>query len=114
MSGARAKLPRQARLCGAAHFTGGFAARRQGVYFTLLFRNNPANDPPRLGIIVGRHAVPGAVARTQMKRTIREVFRRLRGDLGNVDVVVKVRRRADRQHIAEARRELEKLLGRNR
>lgn len=97
-----------------AHFTGGFSARRQGVYFTVLFRNKQENEPARLGIVAGRHAVPGSVDRSLMKRTIREVFRNKRSGMGCVDVVVRVRRQADRGKIAEARHELEKLLSQNR
>jgi len=107
---ARAKLPRLARLSGAAHFTGGFSARRQGSYFTVLFRNKREGGAARLGIVAGRHAVPGSVDRSLMKRTIREVFRTMRGAVGSMDVVVRVRRRADRRTIADARHELETLL----
>lgn len=97
-----------------AHFTGGFSSRRQGVYFTVLFRNKQENEPARLGIVAGRHAVPGSVDRSLMKRTIREVFRNKRSEMGCVDIVVRVRRQADRSKIAEARHELEKLLSQNR
>lgn len=114
MNAVRAKLPRLARLTGAAHFTGEFSGRRQGVYFTVLFRNKQDNEPARLGIVAGRHAVPGSVDRSLMKRTIREVFRSKRETIGSVDIVVRVRRKADRSKIAEARHELEKLLGQNR
>lgn len=114
MNIARAKLPRLARLTGAAHFTGEFSGRRQGVYFTVLFRNKPENEPARLGIVAGRHAVPGSVDRSLMKRAIREVFRNKRQTMGSVDIVVRVRRKADRSTIAEARNELEKLLSQNR
>ena len=114
VNAARAKLPRLARLSGAAHFTGQFSARRQGVYFTILFRNRRENGLARLGIVVGRHAVPDSVDRSLMKRTIREVFRNRRGEIGSVDVVIRVRRQADRRNIAEARHELEKLLMQSR
>jgi len=107
---ARAKLPRSARLSGAGHFTGGFTARRQGVYFTVLLRQQAAGQPARLGIVAGRHAVPGSVDRSFIKRTIREVFRRKRSELGSVDIVVKVRRQAGRSDGERLRRELQDLL----
>jgi ribonuclease P protein component len=110
VKGARAKLPRKARLCGAGSFTGRFPVRRQGTYFTVMLRDSPQAGPARLGIVAGRHAVPQAVARTRMKRAVREVFRHLRGSLGEIDVVVKVRRRAAGRQIGEARRELQALL----
>jgi ribonuclease P protein component len=65
-------------------------------------------------MVIGRHAVPKAVGRSLMKRAIREVFRHLRGSLGSVDVVVRVRRPANRRELPEARHELENLLGKNR
>lgn len=45
-----------------------------------------------------------------MKRTVREVFRRMRDQLGPVDIVVRVRQPAGRQDLAAARDELERLL----
>jgi len=97
-------------LSGAVHFTGEFAARRHGVYFTILFRPTTGAQPARLGIVAGRHAVPGSVDRSFIKRTIREVFRRKRSELGSVDIVVKVRRQAARTEGSRVRRELEDLL----
>lgn len=110
MTIARAKLPRSARLSGAGHFTGDFPARRHGVYFTILLRTTGEKRPARLGIVAGRHAVPGSVDRSFIKRTIREVFRRRRSELGSVDIVVKVRRQAARNEGSRIRRELESLL----
>jgi ribonuclease P protein component len=45
-----------------------------------------------------------------MKRTIREVFRQLRSQLGSFDVVVRVRQSAARVELPAMRHELEKLL----
>lgn len=45
-----------------------------------------------------------------MKRTVREVFRQLRVQLGPVDVVVRVREPAGRSDLPAARHELERLL----
>jgi len=104
------RLPRKARLRGKAQFTGAFAARRQGKFFVVLSRSNPAREQARLGIVVGRHTAPRSVTRSLMKRTVREVFRHLRDQLGPVDVVVRVRRPAGRSDLSAARHELEKLL----
>ena len=106
----RPKLPRLARLHGGANFTGAFSARRQGRFFVVLVRNNPAGKAARLGIVVGRRIAPGAVARSAMKRLVREVFRHLRSDLGATDFVVRVRRPAVGNEISEARSELQRLL----
>ncbi len=106
----RPKLPRPARLCGGTHFTGAFAARRQGRFFIVLVRNHPGGKAARLGIVIGRRTAPGAVARSAMKRLVREVFRHMRSDLGTMDFVVRVRRPASREEMSEARGELQSLL----
>jgi ribonuclease P protein component len=107
---ARLRLPRKARLSGKAHFTGKYAARRQGKFFVVLSRNSPPGGQARLGIVIGRHTAPRSVTRTLMKRAVREVFRQLRNQLGPVDVVVRVRQPAARPELPAARHELERLL----
>jgi ribonuclease P protein component len=106
----RPKLPRLARLRGGAHFTGTFSAKRQGRYFTVLARNNLGGKSARLGIVIGRRTAPSAVARSAMKRLVREVFRHLRSELGKTDFVVRVRKPAARKEMVEARSELQYLL----
>ena len=97
-------------LCGKAQFTGSFSARRQGTFFVVLSRSSPTGGKARLGIVIGRQAAPLSVTRSLIKRTVREVFRQLRSQLGAVDYVVRVRRRAERPDLAAARHELERLL----
>lgn len=106
----RPKLPRLARLHGGTHFTGAFSTRRQGRFFIVFTRNNPGGRSARLGIVVARRTAPSAVVRSAMKRLIREVFRHRRRDLGTTDYVVRVRRPAVREEMAEARGELQDLL----
>jgi ribonuclease P protein component len=106
----RSRLPRPARLRGGAHFTGAFSERRQGRYFIVVTRNNPGGKAARLGIVIGRRTAPSAVARSAMKRMVREVFRHLRSHLGTTDFVVKVRRPAIGEEIYQARGELQSLL----
>ncbi|MFL6580319.1 MAG: ribonuclease P protein component [Burkholderiales bacterium] len=103
-------MPRKSSLCGEAEFTGKFAARREGQFFVVLSRRSPPGGQARLGIVVGRHVAPRSVARSLIKRTVREVFRRIRGQLGSVDVVVRVRKPAGPPDLPAARHELERLL----
>lgn len=110
MNEPRPKLPRLARLHGGTHFTGAFSTRRQGRFFIVFTRNNPGGRSARLGIVVARRTAPSAVVRSAMKRLIREVFRHRRRDLGTTDYVVRVRRPAVREEMAEARGELQDLL----
>jgi len=106
----RFRLPRKARLCGKAQFTGAFAARRQGNFFVVLRRGTLPGEQARLGIVIGRHIAPRSVTRSLMKRTVRETFRRLRDQLGPVDIVVRVSQPARRADLPKARHELERLL----
>ncbi|HEX4985917.1 MAG TPA: ribonuclease P protein component [Burkholderiales bacterium] len=110
MNPSRQRLPRQAKLRGRVQFTGSFASRRQGKFFVVSRRSSPPGGPARLGIVIGRQTAPLAVVRSRMKRLIREVFRRVRQDLGSVDVVVRVRRPAAGLELAAARNELKELL----
>ncbi len=66
--------------------------------------------PARLGMVVGRQAAPLSVTRSLVKRSIREVFRRLRPQLGSIDVVVRVRQLEAKPDIPALRNELERLL----
>jgi ribonuclease P protein component len=45
---------------------------------------------PRLGLIVGKRAVPNAVERNRIKRVIRDYFRRDQHGLDGYDVVVQI------------------------
>ena len=47
----------------------------------------------RLGLVVAKRFVPLAVDRNALKRKVRERFRRVRADLPDVDVVVRLRAR---------------------
>lgn len=109
MTPVRATLPRSVRLTGAAHFTGKFDKRRQGRYFAVLVRHRAAG-PARLGVVAGRHAVAAATDRSRMKRVVREVFRQSRVELGNIDIIVRVRQVASGRGLVEARNELRSLL----
>jgi ribonuclease P protein component len=97
-------------LHGGAQFTGEFPVKRFGRYFLVLARNNPCGGRGRLGLVVGKKAVSLSVTRSKMKRAIREVFRVQRGKVGQVDVVVRVRRPAPGGELIQAREELARLL----
>ena len=61
-----------------------------GCFKVFFVRNSKRNA--RLGIIVGKKTLPGAVDRNRAKRIIREVFRRHKVKLCKLDMVVMVRR----------------------
>ncbi len=89
---ARATFPRSVRLRGAAQFTGAFQRRFRSENFLLLVRSGGSKQgSARLGIVIGRRQAARAVDRARLRRNIREVFRRRRSDLGQIDVVVRFR-----------------------
>lgn len=62
----------------------------------------------RLGLVVGKRALPRAHDRNRAKRVLRETFRQRRSGLPSMDIVVQVTGPASN---AEYRRSFEKLLG---
>jgi ribonuclease P protein component len=59
-----------------------------GSFVLFVLRN--ASGRPRLGITATRR-IGGAVRRNRAKRLVREIFRRHRGELEDVDIVVNAR-----------------------
>jgi ribonuclease P protein component len=87
--------------------------RRRTRWFTLCVLPNDLGHA-RLGLAVSRK-VGGAVVRNRVKRRLREAFRRLRPELGGVDLVVLASPEAARASAAELAEALaEAALGRGR
>ena len=67
----------------------------------------------RLGLIVGKKAVPKASARNRIKRVIRDRFRTAQNELPPVDIVVRVLGPVDRarlhQHLGKLIEEIRRL-----
>jgi ribonuclease P protein component len=92
VSAVRATFSRSVRLRGAAQFTGAFQRRYRSDNFLLLVRSGGSKQgSARLGIIIGRKQAARAVDRSRIRRSIREVFRGRRNDLGQFDIVVRFR-----------------------
>jgi ribonuclease P protein component len=83
------------RLTGIGTFDALFRAgrRRQGRWIELVVAG--AKQPPgRVGLVVGRKALPRAVDRNRFKRKLREVLRRERPYLQGYDLIVRLKRAA--------------------
>jgi ribonuclease P protein component len=64
----------------------------------------------RIGIIVSRRVAHRAVDRNRAKRLVREAFRKVRHQLGGIDLVVELRRCPPRGAMAVAGAEICRLL----
>jgi len=89
-------FPRSARLLTSDAFTQVFnkpGGRASNRYFLTLARENSVSSA-RLGMVVGKKAVPLAKDRNRLKRLMRETFRRSEVREVPVDMVVLVRKGA--------------------
>ena len=104
-------FPRSARLLQAAEFRAVFSDARYKVSCrNFLVLALPADkDGGRLGLVVSKKNVPGAVQRNRVKRLVRERFRHSRAGLSGVDMVVLARKDVHKLGNAAMRQRLESL-----
>jgi ribonuclease P protein component len=69
-----------------------------------------AQDPGRIGYIIGRKAMPRAVDRNALRRRLRESVRASRPAIERFDIILRVRQRVRRTDIAAAVGESRSLL----
>ena len=103
-----ASFPRAARLLQPTEFSHVFqnGTRSSDACFVVLMCGSGA-AAARLGLAVAKKAVTEATQRSRIKRTVRESFRRQRGGLPAVDIVVQARAAAGRRDNAELRASLD-------
>ena len=71
-----------------------------------------AKQPPgRVGLVVGRKALPRAVDRNRFKRKLREVLRRERPHLEGYDLIVRLKRAAPGVELDAAILEADGMIG---
>ena len=71
----------------------------------------PASSPPgRTGYVIGRKVSVRAVDRNRIRRKLREVIRAMRPALAEFDLIVRVKRAANRNEQDAAVREAQELL----
>ena len=89
-------FPRSARILRAADFRAVFANARHKVscrHFLLLALPT-GTGAGRVGLVVSKKSVPRAVERNRVKRLIREHYRKRRGELAGIDLIVLARKDA--------------------
>jgi ribonuclease P protein component len=78
-------------------------------HFSILCAPNSLGYP-RLGLVVGKKAVPGAVERNRVKRVLREVFRLNKPLFGSMDVVFVAKKGSEKLDYSSAKREVEETV----
>ena len=110
--GDRRRFPRTSRLLEARDYRAVFSAARFKVscrHFLVLAISGDSGAA-RLGLVVSRKNVPGAVQRNRLKRLIRENFRRRGTRLHGMNLVVLARKDAHKHPNPAIHRRLNKLL----
>lgn len=71
-------------------------------------------DRARMGVVVAKKVDKRAVGRNRIKRLVRETFRQMAHDIGNVDLIVRAKQPMHRAQAHEARAALVRLFERYR
>lgn len=103
-------FPKTSRLQNASEFEAVFSRNQFKVsnrYFLILALNADSNS--RLGIVVAKKNIASAVQRNRMKRLIRESFRTSTRKPDKMDLIVLVRKGADKLSNSEILLNLNRL-----
>ncbi|MEO8485205.1 MAG: ribonuclease P protein component [Betaproteobacteria bacterium] len=108
----RRPAARAYRLTGIGSFDALFRTgrRRQGRWIELVIAR-AQQSPGRIGLVVGRKALPRAVDRNRFKRRVRETLRRCRPAIEAYDLIVRLKRPAPGPDLVAAIEEAEGLIG---
>lgn len=108
---ATAGFPKASRLLNASDYDTVFANNQYKVanrHFLILASSHNKTGS-RLGIVVAKKNIPLAVQRNRIKRLLRESFRLRSESCGQLDIVVLVRKGADKLRNPEIFQSLQKL-----
>jgi ribonuclease P protein component len=101
------------RLRGAGAFEQVFKfGVRYDARLLQLIAAPAAQEPGRVGYVIGRKALPRAVDRNRLRRQVREHVRAARPAVDRFDIILRVRERVNRKDIAAAAAEARILLAR--
>ena len=85
---------------------------RHDAHFLQLIAAPAAQEPGRVGYVIGRKAMPHAVDRNRLRRRLREGVRAVRPAIERFDIIFRVRQRVQRDDIPLAVAESRALLAR--
>ena len=102
------KLPRESRLCGAANYTGRFAAKIRSGHFILLSRENSA-PIGRIGVSLSKKHIPLAVVRNRVRRHVKELFRTSDCLARSEDLVIRATKKIMKADLVAIKLELTQL-----
>ena len=85
---------------------------RHDAHFLQLIAAPAAQEPGRVGYVIGRKAMPRAVDRNRLRRRLREGVRTLRPAIERFDIIFRVRQRMQRDDIPVAVAESRAMLAR--
>jgi ribonuclease P protein component len=99
------------RLTGPGAFEAVFreGRRSEGRHMQLVAAA-AARVPGRIGYVIGRKTLPRAVDRNRLRRRLREIVRAMRPTLAPYDVILRVKRVANRMELDAAVSEAAGLL----
>ena len=104
------RLPKSSRLNDSKVFVRLLHGRRRGSDCLEMAAARNAGEGPRLGIVVGKKNLPGAVERNTLKRIVREAFRERRVELPSLDIMIRLRQSLRGQVLAAWRPQVAKAV----
>ena len=105
------KFPSELRLLKTDDFSSVFNFRKRISATTLVihYRNNP-QPHPRRGLVVSKKVAKLSVDRNYMRRVLRELFRRNKVNLGNLDLVIRPQKHFSSKNYNEIAQEFDMLI----
>lgn len=84
--------------------------RLYGEHYTIVSVPNSFGFS-RLGLVVGKKRIPGAVKRNRVKRVLREVFRNNNPIFDSLDVLIIPKKGSESVGYKEAEKEIARIIG---
>lgn len=105
-------FPKELKIRNSSEYKEIFGKSRKlsSDHFNILYVPNSLGYP-RVGFVVAKKNVPGAVERNRVKRVLREVFRRNKSLFGSMDVVFIAKKGSETLDFSLAQKEIKEIVG---